>query len=268
MNDPGPGAPAAPPGPPSPPSAHEPAADVITHRERLFFDAYGFLSLPGLLAPIIDDVSAEFDAIVADPDVPRIDVEIPGHHFEPWTIIGIFSERHPALDLLPLHPRILAVAHGLLGPGAVYVNSDVSVMRCVTEWHYDTPVSDVDRRHLKIGIYLDPLDHDTGALRFLPGIHNARDVYEGPLRPFLGYDGATERRTGIRGEDLPCWSVPNRPGDVLVWDYRTMHSSFGSTAPRRQIAVNFRGEPIEGSIVDGYELDLDLGLDLGLDPDA
>jgi hypothetical protein len=59
------------------------------------------------------------------------------------------------------------------------------------------------------------------------------------LIPFLGFDGAIEQRTGLPGEDLPSWTLATRPGDALVWDFRLMHAAYGSTAPRRQITLNF-----------------------------
>jgi ectoine hydroxylase-related dioxygenase (phytanoyl-CoA dioxygenase family) len=91
----------------------------------------------------------------------------------------------------------------------------------------------------------------------MPGAHNSKGVYAGPLRPYLGFDGVIEARTGVRGEDIPSWPVPTNPGDLLCWDYRLMHASYGSTAKRRQISLNFRGGSIDHTIVGGYDLDLD-----------
>jgi ectoine hydroxylase-related dioxygenase (phytanoyl-CoA dioxygenase family) len=99
----------------------------------------------------------------------------------------------------------------------------------------------------KFAFYLDPVDHDTGAVRVLPASHHHPELYAGPLQPYLGYDGAIEERTGLRGENLPSWTLPSVPGDVVVWDFHVMHSSYGSTDARRQFALNVRSAPFRST---------------------
>ena len=219
---------------------------VITDQQRSFFDAYGYLILRGLFAEDIEEITAAFDEVFDDPANPRLEMNIVGHRFHSRFAMGYFVELHPRLAAVAVDERLTGAATGLLGPEAAYVDSDGSIYCCETEWHYDSPTRNRDRRHIKFAFYLDPLDHDTGAPRVLPASHHDSGLYNGPLQPYLGFDGAIEERTGLRGEQLPSWPLPTTPGDVLVWDFRLMHSSYGSTDARRQFALNFRGAPMEG----------------------
>jgi hypothetical protein len=54
--------------------------------------------------------------------------------------------------------------------------------------------------------------------------------------------GSTEPSSSepaFRVKTCRVWTLATRPGDALVWDFRLMHAAYGSTAPRRQIALNF-----------------------------
>jgi Phytanoyl-CoA dioxygenase (PhyH) len=217
--------------------------EVVTDHERLFFDAYGYVILPGLFAGDIDEITEAFQQVFDEPANPRLDINIVGHRFHSHYAMGNFVELHPRLTAMTSDPRLVSAARALLGPAATYVNSDGSIYCCETEWHFDTPTSMPARRHAKFTLYLDPLDRETGAPRVLPISHHHPELYEGPLSPYLGFDGAIEQRTGLPGEDLPSWTLPTRPGDALVWDFCLMHAAYGSTAPRRQIALNFCEAP-------------------------
>jgi ectoine hydroxylase-related dioxygenase (phytanoyl-CoA dioxygenase family) len=153
--------------------------------------------------------------------------------------MGGFLELHPRLEALATDPRLVGAADVLVGQESMYVDSDGNIYCCETEWHYDSPVQHPERRNVKFTLYLDPVDAATGAPRVLPLSHHDPTLYGGPLQPYLGFNGAIEERTGIRGEDLPGITLPSRPGDVLAWDFALMHASYGSTDVRRQIAVNF-----------------------------
>lgn len=219
-------------------------APTVSAEQRLFFDAYGHVVLPGLFADEISDLSDAFDEVFDDPANPRMDMNIVGHRWRSRFAMGAFVEIHPRLTELMTDPRLVGAARGLLGEGAAYSCSDGAIYHCETEWHFDTPTHDLDRRHLKFAFYLEPLASDAGAPRVLPGSHLLNRTYRGgPLEPYLGFDGASEDRTGLRGEQLPHWPLPSEPGDVVVWDFRILHSSYGRTEPRRKFALNFFSGP-------------------------
>lgn len=214
---------------------------LIDDKQRLFFEAYGFLRLPGIFSDDIAELSDAFDEVFADPANPRFERNVRGQRWHPAYLMGDFVERHERLDRLRTDPRISAMATALLGPTAAYTNSDGNIYCCETGWHFDSPTAALGRRHVKFLLYIEPLEAASGALRVLPGTHHGADQYQGALGPFLNFDGASEDRTGIAGEDLPHWVVPSNPGDVIALDFRVMHGSFGTTDPRRTLAVNVNG---------------------------
>ncbi|MBX3285053.1 MAG: phytanoyl-CoA dioxygenase family protein [Actinobacteria bacterium] len=216
------------------------ARSGLTDQHRWYLEAYGYLCFRGLLIDDLPQIATAFDELVADPDVPRIEWLPPGHHGRPQWMLGDVVPRHPTLAALPTDARILGLVHDLLGSDATYIGSDASVYACETDWHCDTPAVDRDLRHLKFAIYLDPIRQAHGAPRLLVGSHQLDIAAGGPLHRYLGYDGAVEERTGVHSRDLPHWALPSDPGDVLVWDFRVMHATFGTTEPRRQITLNYR----------------------------
>lgn len=215
------------------------AAEVVTDHQRTYFDAYGYVVLPGLFADDVDGISTAFDEVFADAGNPRLEINVVGHRFHSQYAMANFIERHPRLARLTADDRVTGAVAKLLGPGATYLNSDGSIYCCETEWHYDSPMEMPERRHAKVMLYLESLDHGSGAPRVLPASHHDPALYQGPLQPYLGFDGAIEQRTGLRGEDLPSWTLRTDPGDVLVWDFRLFHCSYGSVEQRRQFALNY-----------------------------
>ena len=97
-------------------------------------------------------------------------------------------------------------------------------------------------RHIKIAFYLDPLTATAGALRVIPGSHHLGDTYAQGITACLpngstdlSEDGTTE---GVSSDDVPAMALPVVPGDVLIFDHRIMHASFGGSSARRMFAMN------------------------------
>lgn len=192
---------------------------------------------PGLFADDIDELSAAFDEAFADPEMPRLQFEIPGHHWKPRIATGDLIERAPRMLHLKDDPRILDVVDRLVGPDASYMSSDGNIYRCESEWHVDT-VPAADRRATKLLLYLEPIDADSGALRVMPGSHRSNTRVD-QLSHYLGFDGPIGSRVGIGGHQLPHWVLPSEPGDLVVIDFSLAHSSYGTLSDRRKIALNF-----------------------------
>ena len=53
----------------------------VTDHQRSFFDAFGYLILPGLFAEDIAEITDAFDAVFDDPAIPRLELNIVGHRF-------------------------------------------------------------------------------------------------------------------------------------------------------------------------------------------
>jgi hypothetical protein len=215
-------------------------AVAVTPHQRAYFDAFGFLLLPGLLADDIVEITKAFEQVFAEASNPRWEMRVPGYRNHSRVAMPDFIDRHPTLAKLASDPRTLGAATDLLGSGCEFVESDGNVFLCESEWHYDTPARG-DLRNIKLSLYLDPLDRDSGAPRVMPTTHLQESIGTSKLAATLGFDGAIEERLGLGGEHLPSWTLENAPGDLIVWDFRLLHASYGSVAPRRLISMNFRG---------------------------
>ena len=122
-----------------------------------------------------------------------------------------------------------------------------------TRWHSDgSSWSEHEQRNIdrdepffffKLALYLDPLDGESGAVRVLPGSHLVGDAYA---------DGLQEQLTAQHSEDVdaalsPLWqgaALPahvccTQPGDVVVFQQSTKHSSWNGGKARRMFTINW-----------------------------
>jgi hypothetical protein len=181
----------------------------------MMIDTDGYVVLRGAFDPA--PLSAEVDRALADglPGAFAADVAggISGRY------LPLMNERTPvSLELLD---RFGAVAADLLGRAVLPVRAKCVVYFGDAGWHHD---SDLDMASLAFAAYLEPLDAGNGALRVRPGSHRrpeAADVID------HGSEGV---------------ALPTEPGDVIVFDERLWHASFGGT-DRRQWRVDFVVEP-------------------------
>jgi len=213
----------------------------LTPRSK-FFETFGYLKLPGLLADDIAWISDEFDAIWAR----RPDINHDGSHRTIYP--DAFLNASPVLAQLIEHPRLRAVTDEIVGPDIVYYGGDGNYYSGDTGWHRDVfKIPDGDEaktivRHIKIAFYLDPLTATTGALRVIPGSHHLGDTYAEEVSRYLT-DGNTDlaedgTNTGVPSEDIPALALSVVPGDILIFDHRIMHASFGGSSARRMFAMN------------------------------
>jgi ectoine hydroxylase-related dioxygenase (phytanoyl-CoA dioxygenase family) len=215
---------------------------VLTPRSK-FFETFGFLRLPGLLADDIGWISDEFDAIWSD----RTDIRHDGSHRTIYP--DAFLNASPVLAQLIEHPLLSAITEEILGPKIAYYGGDGNYYAGDTGWHRDVfriPDGEEGKtivRHIKIAFYLDPLTASTGALRVIPGSHHLGDRFAQQLREYvangstdLGEDGSTD--LGVSSADIPALALPVAPGDILMFDHRIMHASFGGGPVRRMFAMN------------------------------
>jgi ectoine hydroxylase-related dioxygenase (phytanoyl-CoA dioxygenase family) len=200
-----------------------------------FFDTFGYLYLPGFLADDIGWISTEFDAVWAR----RTDVHHDGTHRTIYP--DSFFNASRVLARLIEHPLISSVCDELLGPGIAYYGGDGNYYSGDTRWHRDVfniPDGQEGKsivRHIKIAFYLDPLTPSTGALRVIPGSHHLADSFAQELDDLLidHRDDAV-----VPPQDVPAVALTITPGDIVVFDHRMMHASFGGGPARRMFTMN------------------------------
>ncbi len=209
---------------------------------RKFFETFGYLKLTGLLTDDIGWISDEFDAIWSR----RPDIDHDGSHRTIYP--DAFLNASPVLAQLIEHPLLRAVTDEVVGPDIVYYGGDGNYYSGDTGWHRDVfNIPDGDEaktivRHIKIAFYLDPLAATTGALRVIPGSHHLGDTYAQEIRGCLpvgttdlAEDGTSD---GVSSDDVPAIALPVVPGDILIFDHRILHASFGGSSARRMFAMN------------------------------
>jgi hypothetical protein len=202
----------------------------LTEQQVRFFDTFGYLGLPGLLADRIAEITRAFEAVWEERGG--------GHAGRPHdgaarSCIVPFIDQHETLCSLLDDPRILAIGNSLLGEDFNYMGSDGNYYVGDTGWHSDGWHTAI--RHLKIAFYLDPLTRDTGCLRVIPGSHRAGDLYADTLQEQIR-DG--EKLWGLRGRDLPAVALETQPGDLVCFNHNTKHAAFGGGARRRMFTIN------------------------------
>jgi len=221
----------------------------LSPQQRAFFDAFGFLKIPGLFRAEIDALAAAFDAVFAahppsmvissDEDVlqrtPRAATRTYRHIIAPD-----FVEKSPVLRDLPDDPRVRGVVAGLVDRPVEYRASDGHLFHCDTSWHYDAYGTPLEQTTIKLSFYLDRLRADSGAIRVIPGTHDHLSAFSRRLQETLyrAPDGIRELY-GVDAEEIPSWTLDNDPGDVLVWSFRTFHASFHGREGRRSFFLAF-----------------------------
>ncbi len=214
---------------------------MISPQQKAYYDTFGFVTVRGAFADDAPRIVEGFEEVFADEDHPRLETFEELHLDERRVIIPQFVERSPKLSWLLEDARVLGIVAGLLGPGAEYAQSDGNLFFCESSWHPDTYGAPLTRRHVKLSFYLDPLHGESGAIRMIPGTNHHRTPYAKALRADLEDPRGIADVYGVEPSEIPSWTLASEPGDVVAWDFRTIHASFNGGERRRLFSMNFRG---------------------------
>ncbi len=159
-------------------------------------------------------------------------------------LLGLPDVRH-----IYFNPRLLEIARALLGPRLVYdgegtMNFEESIgaytLDPYTLLHCDAKgrpgdiegiwrsPSDEIYRAYRFGIYFQDYSRASGSLKVIVGSHRGDPaLYEGPR---LKSGSLANRMLGTHRIDYPetrypLQNIPNRPGDVVIWNLRTFYSA-------------------------------------------
>jgi hypothetical protein len=240
------------------PPAVSPGFGGSLEQQAAFFHAFGALRVPGLFAAEIDTISLAFDTVfrehpaeepdpryslhrVKDPDRGAPRRQIPANAaIQSGDRYG-FIERSEQLVWLKDDPRVTELVRALLGDGCRYDGSVGNIFNSYIYWHSDYFRYEVSATtQLKLAFYLDELDGDSGALRVMPGT-NHLGAYRASLYDETGdvAPGDLARRFGVAEDELPCWTIASKPGDVVVFDNTTLHANFNGGPQRRMFSLQF-----------------------------
>ena len=204
----------------------------LNDQQMAFFETFGFLSFPGLLADCADKIIDEFEAIWTSHGG--------GHHGALHdrmnrSCIFPFPDLSEYLSSLLDDPRIHDIAAGICGDDFNYTSGDGNFYAGNTRWHSDgydgnRPMS------IKIAFYLDPLTRDTGALRVIPGSHRVGEAYADTIERDIRESGQI---WGMSGPEVPALIFETNPGDIVVFNHNLKHAAFGGAERRRMYTMNF-----------------------------
>lgn len=204
----------------------------LTEQQLAFYRTFGFLKVPGLFADDIDWISDAFE------EVWRASGRT--HDQMKRSMLIPFVDAHERLSALLDDPRIDEVIASILGDDYNYETSDGNYYVGDTKWHSDKEPLD-PHESLKIAFYLDPVAATTGALRVIPGSVHPGDSFLEALHEAVPFTTRSrpEEFWGVSGADVPAYAIESQPGDMLLFNHRIKHSSWGGGDRRRMFTFNF-----------------------------
>ena len=222
------------------PAGQQRTAFQLTPQQITFFQTFGFVKLSGLMADDIDRILDGFEAVFADEANQRMVTNVDLHDNQTRTIIMSFIDKDPRLSWIRDDPRVVSVVHSLIGSEYEYAESDGNLFSCESHWHADIYGAPIERYHIKFSFYLDPLSAESGAIRMIPGTNHYDTEYARNLRAYTFDPARIATTLGVEPRDLPSYPLESQPGDVIVWNYRTIHASYYGGHRRRLFSVSFR----------------------------
>ena len=209
------------------PSAQRPLSpEQLNH-----FDTFGFLSLRQLLtAAEVATLRAEYEA-----ELDHVYAHSPFDGTERhWTLM--LSERTPLFASLLADERFCLVAEQLYGDDVVAIAADANRYVGHTRWHVDHDADPKKDCHgVKFAFYLDAVDGASGALRVIPGSH--RQPYHQQVSEAL-------EAMALPIDEVASHICASTPGDVVAFDMRCWHASWGGTTGRRMCTCIFYKNPV------------------------
>jgi ectoine hydroxylase-related dioxygenase (phytanoyl-CoA dioxygenase family) len=206
----------------------------LTRQQRNFFDTFGYLVLPGALKDQIADISASFNSLYENENQDVVDWVHEAHYMKTRKMMLQFIERLPELATLLDNPVINGVFSTLLGEDFIYRGSEANVFSGDTYWHSDLYGAFLKYRHVKVVLYLEPLDKNNGAFRAIPGSHLFGDKFAN----FCERDvWKHEEKLGLGKDEVPCVVIPTQPGDAVFFDFRLKHATSNTQHNRRMLSI-------------------------------
>lgn len=211
---------------------------MLIESRLLQFEIFGFLVMKDVFTPDeLGTINSEFEIglawAVEDTDRRGIRQQLN------WSNLG---RETPFLSSLLEDDRFLRSAEQIFGGDVVgrTCNSN-SFDGDRTEWHPDA--HDLARRAVKFAFYLQPLDGNSGALRLIPGSH--KDPLHSDIKKITlkeSNKGVIDKG-GLEVDEMPAFVARSEPGDVVVFDSRIWHASWGGGINRRMCSINYFAVP-------------------------
>jgi len=217
---------------------------LLSPQQIHFFETFGFLKVPGLFAEDIDEIIDGFEELFDKQPVWETKEAL--HGDEKRLIIPGFIEQSPRLSRLQHDPRVVGAVQSVLGRDYIWSSSDGNLFYCESYWHPDDYAAPLHHYHVKLSFYLDDLTGHNGAIRIIPGSHFHQQTFSRTLRRAFKNEGGVNEIFGVNGSEIPSLVVESSPGDLIMWNFRTIHGSYNGGERRRLFSLNF-GESVPGT---------------------
>jgi ectoine hydroxylase-related dioxygenase (phytanoyl-CoA dioxygenase family) len=211
----------------------------LTERQARFFDLFGYLSFPGLFAAEAGTITEAFEQVWTDHGGGH---NQRAHDHTQNSALLPFIDQHAFLCALLDDERVESIGSTLLGDDFNYMSSDGNYFVGDTVWHSDGYSRAPGYCSLKLAFYLDAVGRDSGCLRVVPGSHRKGDPYAEAVHETIATSGSnlTEEHWGIPSTDVPAVALETQPGDLVVFNHRLKHATFGGDTRRRMFTINLQ----------------------------
>jgi hypothetical protein len=189
--------------------------DRLDEEKVNFFRAFGYLIFRGLLSRAeMDELWTEVCAETAGkrPDGTFDPTAAAETERRQWAVM--MGGGTPAHASLLEDPRFLSLSTQLYGASLIGIKVQANRFGGDTPWHRDTYTS--LRGGIKFICYHQPVTRSTGALRVLPASQIYGDDYL-----------FAEKLRRLPADEVPCEALETEPGDVIAFDMRAWHGTFG-----------------------------------------
>lgn len=225
-----------------------PAIEVSSHAIG-DYERDGVCLLPGLFADWVEPLRAglqrnlDHPGDYAFPADSTFDGE-PGRFFDSYCN----WQRVPEYLTFVLNSAAASVAAQLMGSGTAQLFHEHSFSKeagtqKATPWHHDLPYYCVDGTQMvSLYVALDPIPIETG-VQFLKGSHRTGELYF-PRNFAAGTDYVSDDASMTSAPTAPdpadIFVTAVDPGDVLAFDFRTLHGSGDAPISGRRRAFSTR----------------------------
>ncbi len=200
---------------------------MLRDQELLHFETFGFVVMRNLFdAKELAVLRTEFDKRMASA-YRHAPFDGTTRHWVP-----MLGPSTPFFAGLLEDRRLCGVAEQLYGPDTIGIIADANRYVGDTKWHPDT--GSFHQNGVKFAYYLESVDAETGALRVIPGSH--KQPFHDELRkvmPTLNLDISA----------VPAFTCTSEPGDVVAFDLRTWHASYGGSDDRSMCTCVYYNNP-------------------------
>ncbi len=203
---------------------------MLSHEQIRQFHTFGFLVFRNLFSEDeLNIIKDEFEKAM-DSAYNHDPFDGSRRHWLP-----MLSSETPFFSNLPEDRRFCDVAEQLYGDDVYCIVSDANRYVGNTAWHPDHNAdTSKDCYGVKFAYYLEPVNSETGALRIIPGSHKLQ--LHNDLQDSIN-------QLGLDICDVPSYICISNPGDVVAFDLRCWHASWGGKEDRRMCTIVYYSNP-------------------------